>query len=241
MKYILVILSLMIGLYARADVNADKIMAKIKRDTKTYISADARATTENEAYDEAMKKLSEQITDYFKIERSGEEMPEAIYLSNLSSIYERITSKIDDNRYRVMLYVKKSNLMPINNGNNTVLLTKNESNSYITEELETTKQKRPTEAVVTLTPKNSALTEIMYISTREQLTNSLQTMRKSGKVSGAAAFPIGHADDFYVAIIDGDKVVKIIRFSEGQYIDITSGSPVDMNKFSNCTGYWFTL
>lgn len=240
MKYILAALSLMMGVLAWADVNTDKAMAKIGRDTKTYISADVRAATEKEAYDEAMKSLSAQITDYFKTERAGEEMPDAIYLSNLSSIYERMTSKIADNRYRVMLYVKKSDLMPINNGGNAVLLTKDGGDGYNAEAAEATAQ-APVEADVTLTPMNPALAQIMELTTREQLTGSLQTMRKSGRVSGAAAFPIGRANDFYVAAIDGDKVVKIIRFVDGQYVDITSGAKVDMSKFANCTGYWFTL
>lgn len=241
MKYILVILSMMIGMSVRADVNTDKTMADIRRDTKTYISADARASTEDEAYNEAVKRLSAQIVQYFKNERPGEEMPDASYLSGLSSIYERMTSKIDDNRYRVLLYVRKSELMPANNDDNNVLPTKDRSIIGIPHASEAETQQKSTEAMVTLTPMNPALTEIMNIPTREQLTNSLQAMRKSGRVSGAAAFPIGHADNFYVAVLDGDRVVRIIRFSEGQYIDISSGAPIDMKKLSNCTGYWFTL
>ena len=246
-KIAFVILSIICAFTSSADVNTDKAMAKISRDTKTYISADARAATEDVAYNEAMQKLSAQISDYFKIEFPGESMPDAIYLSNISSIYERMTSKIADNRYRVMLYVKKSDLKPIGGNGNALVLSKNDSNGYSPVPTETPEVEPEvivkTDTVVTIvkTPMNPTLSQIANLKTREELTQTLQNLRKSKNISGAAAFPMANAYNYYIAVLRGDRLVEILHFSNGQYKVIISETPVDMLKYTDCTGYWFTL
>lgn len=246
-KIAFVILSIICAFTSSADVNTDKAMAKISRDTKTYISADARAAREDAAYNEAMQKLSAQISDYFKIEFPAESMPDAIYLSNISSIYERMTSKIADNRYRVMLYVKKSDLKPIGGNGNALVLSKNESDVY--SPVPTEAQKAETEEIVKTdtivtvvkTPMNPTLSQIANLKTREELTQTLQNLRKSKNISGAAAFPMANANNYYIAVLRGDRLVEILHFSNGQYKEIISETPVDMLKYTDCTGYWFTL
>lgn len=231
---------------AAADVNTDKAMAKISRDTKTYISVDVRAATEDAAYNEAMQKLSTQIADYFKTERPGETMPDAIYLSNLSSIYERMTSKIADNRYRVMLYVKKSDLVPMGGNGNAVVLSKSDNNSYAPLATEPQPQPEPivrTDTVVTVvnTPMNPTLSQIANLRTRDNLAQTLQTLRKSNHISGAAAFPVANAGDFYIAVVDRESVVAVLHFKNGEYTDIIDAKPVDVGRYAHCSGYWLSL
>ncbi|MDE5607963.1 MAG: hypothetical protein K2I64_03415 [Muribaculaceae bacterium] len=244
-RIIFTLLTIVSVLTAVADVNTDKAMARISRDTKTYISADVRAATEDEAYNEAMQKLSAQITDYFKNERSREAMPDAIYLSNLSSIYERLTSKISDSRYRVMLYVKKSDLKPLGGSDNALVLSKKDDNGYIPVSTEVSHLTPvvKTDTVVTIVKEmlNPTLSQIANLKTRDELAQSLQDLRKSKKISGAAAFPMANANDFYVAVIENDRVAEILHFDKGTYKDIITSQPVDVNRYSHCSGYWFTL
>ena len=246
-RVVFTILTAISMLTASADINTDKAMAKISRDTKTYISVDVRAATEDAAYNEAMQKLSAQIADYFKTERPGETMPDAIYLSNISSIYERMTSKIADNRYRVMLYVKKSNLKPIGGNDNAMVLSKNDNNSYSPVPTEAPKVEPEvivkTDTVVTIvkTPMNPTLSQIANLKTRKELTETLQNMGKSKLIANAAAFPVASANNFYVVVIANDSVVAILHFDNGTYKDITTSQPVDISRYSHCSGYWFTL
>ncbi|MDE5822070.1 MAG: hypothetical protein K2H63_06275 [Paramuribaculum sp.] len=248
-KITFVILAIISVFTASADVNTDKAMAKISRDTKTYISADARAATEDAAYNEAMQKLSAQISDYFKIEFPGESMPDAIYLSNISSIYERMTSKIADNRYRVMLYVKKSDLKPIGGNGNALVLSKNDSNGYSPVPTETPEVEPEVivktdtiVSVVTITkPMDPTLSQIINLKTRDELTQTLQNLRKSNNITGAAAFPIGNANNFYVAVLADTKVITVLQFKDGEYLDTMTSKPVDVTRYSHCSGYWFTI
>ena len=246
-KITFVILAIISVFTASEDVNTDKAMAKISRDTKTYISVDVRAATEDAAYNEAMQKLSAQISDYFKTEFPGEPMPDAIYLSNISSIYERMTSKIADNRYRVMLYVKKSDLKPMGGNGNALVLSKNDRNGYSPVPTEAPKVEPEvivkTDTVVTIvkTPMNPTLSQIANLKTRKELTETLQNMGKSKIIANAAAFPVASANNFYVAVIENDRVLTILHFDNGVYKDIETATSIDVNRYSHCSGYWFTL
>lgn len=222
-----------------ADVNTDKAMAKISQDTKNYISADVRAATEDIAYNEAMEKLSAKIADYFKNERSEASLPESIYLPNLSSIYERMTSKISENRYRVMLYVKKSDLIPMDGEANVIILSKDDSDNYTP----VTTDNSQSQSVVTSPkePLNPTLLQIIQLRKRDDLVQFLQSLRKSGQIDGAAAFPVNSASNFYVAVVNQNEVVKVVHFIDGQYVDLTTAELIDMSAYSLCSGYWFVL
>lgn len=231
------------GLYT--DVNTDKAMAKISHDTKTYISADVRAATEEEAYNEAMNKLSARIADYFRTERPDETLPDAIYFSNISSICERMSSKIADNRHRVMLYVRKSDLKLIGGTANALVLSKTGNNSYSPVPTETPEPltiiKIDTAVTVVNKPLDSTLSTLSQLTTRNEIVEKLQALSKSKYISGAAKFPLSHANNFYVVVLEGDRVVNILHYSNNCYRNIETSDPVDISQYSHCTGYWFTF
>ena len=231
-------------LYGYADVNTDKAMNKISRDTKTYISADVRAASEDAAYEEAMHLLSDKIAEYFKSEYKGETMPDAIYLSQLSSIYERLTSQISGNRYRVMLYVKKADLMPMGGSANAVVLSKNDNNNY--EVMPSTAPelnvRKDTVITVVEKPLDPTLSVIVHQKTQGEMKSLLENFRRTHKISGGAAFPIGKVNDFYVAIIDAkENVVAVLHCQEGKYTNVETGKGVDPKQYAQCSAYWFTL
>ena len=207
-------------LSANADIQTDKKIVQISRDTTNYISVDVRGETEEATITEATRRLTSQIADYIKTEYSGESISD---FANISRFYNRLTSKIEDNRYRVMLYIKKSDLVP--------------------KSLETKPVSTKTDTIITLpaAPLHPVLARIAELGTAKELTESLKSLRTSNQIKGAAAFPVAFADNFYIAVTDGNKVVAILHFIEGQYVDVTSNMPIDIKKYNNCTGYWFTL
>lgn len=226
-----------------ADALTDKTMSKIRQDIKTYIWAEDRATTEQEAYDNAMRDLSAQIADYMKAQYG--ETPDAVYLSDLSSIYQRLSSHRDGSRYHVMLYVKKSDLKPMRNADNAVVLAKNEQNTY--EPIPTAK---PEPIVVTDTvtvvnvvekPLNPTVSRIMSCDTKDALSATLTQLRKENKLSGAAVYPL--SNDYYLAIVSpSDHVIAYIHVVDGEWTDLSSGKKVSPYAYKiGFTAYWFTL
>ena len=243
------ILCLPMSLDLFADVNTDRAMSKIARDNKTYISADARAATEQEAYDLAMAKLTEAVADYLKETTGSNTMPDAIYLPQMSGIYDRLTNQIGENRYRVMLYVKKADIKPMSNTSGAVVLSKNEDNAYTV--LPTTPAPQPEPIVVTDTvtivqvvekPLDPILSLITSKKTKDEITATIQSLGKAGNLQGAAKFPIDKVNDYYIVVIDKTNNVKaILHCFNGTWTLIPSGEEADLSEYKNCTAYWFTL
>ena len=242
---IIITIGILSVLVCFADINTDRTMAKIARDTKNYLSADARATTEEEAYNEALEKLTELVTEYLKSTDTNN-LPDAVYLPQLSGIYDRLSNKIDKNRYRVMLYVKKSDIKPVSNSSGAIVLSKTEDNSY---SMLPTTRVEPVVVTDTITiveviekPLDPTLTIIASKRTKDEMTSSIQSLGKSGNISGAAKFPIDKANDFYVAVIGPNNyVTAILHYIDGSWKEIPSGKEININDYSDCSAYWFTL
>ncbi len=244
--FFLLLCAFAVSLSARADVNTDKAMAKIGRDTKTYISADARASTEQEAYDKALESLSAQIADYYKTELK-EPLPNAIYLSNLSSIYDRLTSQITANRYRVMIYVKKDHIKALGDPNSGVILSRDEADGYKvmptapsepvvrTDTIETVRT-----VVKTLPP---VLTTISQGRSRDEIVKELlPRLKKSNQISAAAIFPMADFGDFYLVVIAPNDSAKAILHFDGQgFTNALTGEAADVSQYSDWSAFWFTL
>lgn len=228
---------------SRADVNTDRAMSKISRDVHSYLSADCRASTEQEAYDKALELLTEKITSY--IQETKKESPDAVFVPEVASIYQRLDSRISDNRYRVFLYVKKSDLKSLDNSSNAMVIAKTEADSY---EIIPTYSQPPQVVTDTVTmvekvevPLNPIISNIINNTDYNSLQEALIKMRKEGKVSGAAAFPISSLDDFYIAIVRGTSVTDYIHVKDGRWKDVTSGNDVDPSNYSSSSAYWFTI
>lgn len=244
-KFLSIIVLGAIALIAHADINTDKAMSKISRDTKNYISAEARATTEDEAYDAALKDLSTQIANYFETEQNGE-APNAVYLQNLSSIYSRLSSQSSSNRYRVMLYVKKSELKPLEETNMAMVLSKSEKDTY--EPIPTTAPEQivKTDTVTTIkrveVPMNPTLSAIAQAKSKKEVVAMLTSMRKSGQISGAAAFPISSVGKYYLVVLNRQEtVIAMLQSKDGVWTNLLDGENVKLSDYSNCSAYWITL
>ncbi len=243
---ILLLICLLMGMVSAtyADINTERAMSKIGRDTKTYISADCRAATEQEAYDKALEDLTRQISSY--ITETQKDAPDAVYLREVASIYQRLDSRISDNRYRVMLYVKKSDLKPLGNASNSMVLTKTDDETY--EVVDIPKQETPAVVRDTIShvdaveiQMNPVIASLAIVGDRDNLLATLTDLRKEGKISAAAAFPISSIDDFYVAILINDKLVAIVNVRSGKWINAITKREVDPHDYSNGSAFWFTI
>lgn len=244
---LLLFLSLLSASWCRADINTDKAISKISRDIKTYLSAVGRADTEQEAYDMAMNGLSSKIAEYYKAEFPSEPLPDAIYLSNLSSIYDKLTSRGNSNRYRVLLYIRKSDVKPLGDSNGTVL-SRNETDRY---EVIPTTPAEPTIVTDTVTietvttvvkPLTPILSTVCSMKTRDDVLKQIPELKKADQIGSAAAFPIQAMNDLYIIIISPtDDVKTVLHYDGKEYSDILNGETVDISTYSDCSAFWFTL
>lgn len=227
-----------------ADVLIDKAMSKISHDTRIYISGEYRAATEQEAYDGALELLSSRISQYMEEKYGG--FPDAVYLTEMSSMYQRLETRISENRYRVMLYVKKSDLKPLGNSTNAVVLAKNDDDTYhvIPTNVPQTIIVRDTVTVVDAVevPIAPPVSVLMQHRTRKSLTSALTKMVEDKHIESAAKFPLSRLSDFYVAIIDSsDQVLLIAHVVDGIWVNLANGTEFDPIDYKDCSAYWFTL
>ncbi|MDE5849998.1 MAG: hypothetical protein K2H38_07640 [Muribaculaceae bacterium] len=228
---------------AYADINTERAMSKIGRDTKTYISSDCRASTEQEAYDNALEDLTRQISSY--IAETQKDAPDAVYLQEVASIYQRLDSRISDNRYRVMLYVKKSDLMPLGNSSNSMMLTKTEDKKYEVMDIQKPEPQVVRDTISHVAPVeisiHPVLASLATVKDRDAFVASLTDMRKEGKISAAAAFPISSIDDFYVGVLTGNRLTAIFNVRNGKWINAITGNEGDPHDYPNSSAFWFTI
>lgn len=239
----LTFLTLFIPFGLFADVAKEKEISKILRDSGSYLSADVRAATEEEAYNEALRQLSDKVTDYFRESYSGD-IPDGVYLSNLSGHYEKFSSHISNNRYRVVLYIKKSDLMPIGKNTNSVVLTKTKEDTYdiVSEDLPEAVIITETVVEVVEKPLSPTLSKLAVLSSEKEINEMLVSMRKSNEISGAAVFPIGNIGDFYLVVINPSERLEAILYCQaGQWKNVLTGQEVEMDNYKSCKAYWFTL
>lgn len=226
-----------------ADSETDKLISKILRDTNTYISADVRAATEDAAYQQAMTELSDKITAYMK--EKGMDMPDAIYLSNISNHSERLISQSGANRCRVLVYINKKDLLPIADTNSAVL-TKNDNDGYSLVQTavpaNTSTANATSSKSGSTTPLPPVLARIAKATTQKEVQTLLVELKKGNAISNAAAFPIANINDFYVVVIDkSDTQVALLRCTGGEWTNAHTGEKANLNAYKYCTAYWLTL
>ena len=242
---------LMLAFPLSAQINVDKEISKIIRDTKNYISVEVRASSEDGAYQEALKQLTDQVTDYYK-SLNEKSMPETVYLSNVSSRFERLMTHNSDNRYRVLVYVKKSDLKPMGPDSNALILSRNDNDSYrvVTKE-------QPDPVVITVTdtivevverevpaPRmiSKQVSKIASASTEKEINEILVNLRKANEITGAAAFPISNYGNFYVVVINSSNQLETILYFDGNtWTDSLTGTVANPYIYRDCKAYWFTL
>ncbi len=235
-KLFLIILSILsLSNAAMADNQTDRMMAKVVRDTNTYIAADVRGETEDKAYEQALALLSEKIAAYFK--ENGKGMPDAVLLSNISNHSERLISQSGSNRCRVLVYVKKKDLIPIGEEGSSAMLAKNENDSYSI--VQPSAPQKQQQAPVVISP---ALSRIASAKTSKEVQTLLVELKKAKGISGAAAFPIASVNDFFVVVIDRSETpIAILHCSGGNWTNATTGEKVNLDSYKYCTAYWLTL
>lgn len=249
-RYILLLfLPILTSSLCMADINTEKAISKISRDTRTYLSGEGRAETEQKAYEMALDELLSKISDYYKTEFPSEPMPENVYLSNLSSIFERLTSQVNSNRYRVLVYVRKSEIKALGDGKGTVL-SRRDSDSYEVipavplpaEPIIITDTVTVETVRTVIKPLHPALSTISNLKTRDEVLVKVPELKHADLIESGATFPVHSLDDFYIIIISpGNEVVTVLHCDGKDYTDVMTGEAVDMSRYRYCSAFWFTL
>lgn len=225
MKKLCVLFVFVFSLFAGfAQMNNDRAIANILRDSN-YLSADVRASSEDEARGEAFTDLYEQVVDYSR--RNNLQVPATI--QDVSGKFQTLTSQISSNRIRVLAYINKADL------NGAGASPSAQTHDY-----------NPDVSVSTVAISDdlpTPLRELANISDGTKVASRLQQLRTDGKIKGAAAFPIANFGDFYVILINPlNDVETILHFDGMEWTDVVnSNKKVNPENYKNYKAFWVTL
>lgn len=235
---------------AFADTQTEKEMSAIKHSNK-YLYGTAREETEQEAYEEALKMLIDNVSKY--LQSTSSNLPETIYLPGVKSMSERLVTYTSSRRVNMLLYVEKSKLLALGH-NDGVLISRNNGDTHysavdINPEPEIKSDTVVIERRDTITvekiierPMSPTLSRICSLTSKSEIQPLLVSLKKDNEIKGAAAFPLSNINDFYLVVVDGSgAVVAVLHSVNGKYYDIKKGTVINVDDFAGCSAYWIVL
>lgn len=232
---------LVLPFMAFADIDTEREMGRLKKD-KNVIWAEVRAESELAAKTEAMKQLQDKVTDYFT---DMGENPNAVYISQLSTKTQVLTTHTSSNRFRVFVYLYKNNLHPLDdNGQTESLVLKRDGAGHLqqldtTERADTVTLSDTTVVVRTINPVIALLSSAASFT---EFRSTLKGLKEKQIVSHSAIFPLSEIEDYYVMVFDDrERKVALLHCRDLSWYNALTTEPVNIKDYKKYTGIWFTL
>lgn len=222
------LVALLVAAFAAADGN-DEIKKKInsiKKDSQ-YLYAEATASTEDEAHDIAEEILYDEINEWAATKKKLQNSAN-LAVNNKQSLWTTI-SLPRGNMYRSFIYVKKSDILPVENseviGNASVLPDEGGDMQSAVEEIWP-------EAVATL----AGCTEYADLAAK------IKQMKAEGKLKSYARYAqLDNPDACYLAIYNKEGKVLAILSPGGDRRNVATGRPDGVGNYSGCGAIGFMV
>ena len=223
-----VLVAMLVAAFATADGNDEtkKKINSIKKDSQ-YLYAEATASTEDEAHDIAEEILYDEINEWAakkkKLQNSA-----SLAVNNKQSLWTTI-SLPRGNMFRSFIYVKKSDILPVENseviGNANVVPDKAET-------MESTVEEIWPEAVTTL----AGCTEYTDLAAK------IKQMKAEGKLESYARYAqLDNPEACYLAIYNKEGKVLAILSPGSDRRNVATGRPDGVKNYSGCGAIGFMV
>lgn len=232
------------GLLAMAQTDAEikNQINKIKR-SKSYLSAEATMTTEEEARTVAMELLVGEINDWVETKGKAGEVKQ-IVLQDINSNTQQMDMK-RGTKSRVFVYVKKKDIVLIYGEGQLVLndeelqpLSAIASKGNSAAAQETPAEEKAAPASVQPSP----LQKIQQAANMTEMKPIFAQLKSEGKITYGAYKGGELKESCYLLFYDRTGAVKAIVNKQGEALtDIKSGAEVTLSSYSGMGVYWFIL
>ena len=223
-----VLVAMLVAAFATADGNDEtkKKINSIKKDSQ-YLYAEATASTEDEAHDIAEEILYDEINEWAATKKKLQNSA-SLAVNNKQSLWTTI-SLPRGNMFRSFIYVKKSDILPVENseviGNANVVPDKAGT-------MESTVEEIWPEAVTTL----AGCTEYTDLAAK------IKQMKAEGKLESYARYAqLDNPDACYLAIYNKEGKVLAILSPGSDRRNVATGRPDGVKNYSGCGAIGFMV
>lgn len=223
-----VLIALFVAGLAAADGN-DEIKKKInsiKKDSQ-YLYAEATAPTEDEAHDIAEEILYDEINEWAATKKKLQNSAN-LAVNNKQSLWTTI-SLPRGNMYRSFIYVKKSDILPVENseviGNASAVSDAGGDMQSAVEEI-----------------WPEAVTALAGCTEYADLAAKIKQMKAEGKLKSYARYAqLDNPDACYLAIYNKEGKVLAILSPGGERRNVATGRPDGVGNYSGCGAIGFMV
>lgn len=223
-----VLVAMLVAAFATADGNDEtkKKINSIKKDSQ-YLYAEATASTEDEAHDIAEEILYDEINEWAATKKKLQNSA-SLAVNNKQSLWTTI-SLPRGNMFRSFIYVKKSDILPVENseviGNANVVPDKAGT-------MESTVEEIWPEAVTTL----AGCTEYTDLAAK------IKQMKAEGKLESYARYAqLDNPEACYLAIYNKEGKVLAILSPGSDRRNVATGRPDGVKNYSGCGAIGFMV
>lgn len=227
-RLLFVLAALLVFAFAKAD-NSNDIKKKINSIKKNsqYLYAEATAPTEDEAYDIAEEMLYEEVNEWAATKKKLQNSVN-IAINNKQSLWTTI-SLPRGNMFRSFIYVKKSDILPVENSD--IINNTNIQPSEVTA-LQSSIEKILPKTVETL----AECTEY------SDFVSKVKQFKTEGKLRSYARYAqLDNPEACYLAIYNKDGKIVAILSPGNERHNINTGNPDSVANYSGCGAIGFVL
>lgn len=226
-------LLLLVSFYMIAQEKATQSINEIKRQSDIYLYAESTSQTWEEALDNAKYLLGVEIETWAK---TIDSKPADGYIAEAQNHILNLKS-MRGNRFRAFVYVKKSDIMPIVNASQVLVISADEERKTTISEVNT----RPTE--VLLYQPTQLEKEIMSVSNANNIGTFIKRLKSEGRLSNYGKYKdMPSGIDCYLFVYNRELEISAYLHKTGnKFINLKSGEPDQVSNYSGCGAWWFQL
>lgn len=227
-------LSLIVAFCIFAQTNAIQSINEIKRQGDIYLYAESTSQTWEEALDNAKYLLGVEIETWVK---TLDSKPADGYIVEAQNHILSLKSMRGD-RFRAFVYVRKSDIMPIANASQLVVVPiSEEQKTTITEVSSTQKSNIPAYR------PNEFAEEMMSITDANNIGTFIKRLKTEGRIANFGKYKdMPDNIDCYIFVYNRDMAIPAYLHKQGgKYINLKTGKQDQVSNYSGCGAWWFQL
>lgn len=221
---------------AQQPTDVTKSINTIKRD-RQYLYAEATMKEQDEAYQGAMAILEVIVSDWIHEQYPDEDI-ELCIVKTKDHCQQLQTLR--GNFYRAFVYVKKSDILPVNDQNEVTVFQVEPQTGQTEEDSSPPTIQVPEPPIITLSGEEQRMTNVHQFDEIELYVKRLKTMDKVTNYGKYTTMPTNGLCHLFIYNQQGE-VVAVLRKDKATIINLRTLQQDEIMNYKNCGAIWLQL
>ncbi|MCD8261111.1 MAG: hypothetical protein LUD15_06165 [Bacteroides sp.] len=175
---------------------------------------------------------------------------ENLVLTDVSKQYETVNLN-RGNMARVFVYIKKSDIIPVYNADNMIILETEpqeqqpQENTFVTEVIPISapvQEEHTEEKQIIPVIENKTLQEILILTTFKEIQPYFTRLKNEGKITFGKYSEMTSPESCYLLVYDKEeKIVAILDKGGNIRTNLRTGAPDGTHNYKGCGAFWFRV